>query len=104
MGVKIRMKPDSGLEEVARALREFEQDHPGTDIVLYRYNPVSIRMKIVSEKFKGMSRSQRHDYAMSYLKDLDPETYADLSLLVCLIPGEGSMMDYEFEDPEALMP
>lgn len=104
MGVEIRMKPDRGVEEVAQALRQFERDHPGAEIVLYRYNPVSIRIKIISDRFKRMSRSQRHDYTIEYLKNLDPETYADLSLLVCLVPGEGSMMDFEFEDAEASMP
>jgi stress-induced morphogen len=103
MGVEIKEKSDKGLAEVAEALRHFDQEHPGTHIILYRYNPVSIRIRIVSNKFKGMSKSDRHDYALNYLQGLTEETYADLSLLLCLAPGERSMMDLEFENPSTSM-
>src|SRR5690606_13021916 len=103
MGIKIKEKSDDCLEDVAASLRRFEEDHPGADIVLYRYNPASIRVRIISTKFQGMNLDDRHEYALKYLDSLDEETFNDISVLLCLVPGEHSMMDLEFENPSTSM-
>jgi len=103
MSIKIKEKSDDCVEDVAAALGRFDKEHPGAEIVLYRYNPASIRVRIISAKFQGMSLDDRHEYALKYLESLDEETFNDISILLCLVPGEQSMMDLEFENPSTSM-
>ncbi|MEM7783473.1 MAG: hypothetical protein AAF939_07400 [Planctomycetota bacterium] len=101
--VKILGETDSHVELIANSLREFEKSHEYANCIVYRYNPASIRVKIVDVIFTGRDRSVRHDYAMGYLRELPDDTLSQISLLICLEPGETSLIDLEFKDPSKSM-
>ena len=97
--VRILQQTDDAVSEVATALSEFEQSHEGAECIVYRYNPASIRVRIVDAVFHGRSKGERHDYAMRFLRKLPEDVLAQISILLCLEPGETSLMDLEFHDP-----
>ena len=90
---------DDAVDQVAAALAEFESSHEHAECMVYRYNPASIRVRIVDEVFRGKSRGERHDYAMSFLHELSEDVLSQISILLCLEPGELSLLDIEFGDP-----
>lgn len=94
----ILKEPDEALESVANVLDEFEQAHSAAESYVYRYNPASIRVKIVDSVFHGRSKGERHDYALRFLDRLPDDVMSQVSVLLCLEPGETSMMDLEFAD------
>ncbi len=71
--VKILQKPDEAVEQVAAALKEYEKSHEGSECLVYRYNPASIRVKIIDATFHGRSKGERHDDARGFLSRL-PES------------------------------
>ena len=101
---KILQETDDAVEQVAAALSKFEDSHEDADCVVYRYNPASIRVKIVSPVFHDHSKSERHDYAMGFLRSLPEDVLAQISILLCLEPGESSVLDREFYDSARSQP
>ena len=97
--VKILQKTDDAVDHVAAALAEFENTHEHAECLVYRYNPASIRVRLVDVIFGGRSKSERHDYAMRFLRSLPEDVLAQISILLCLEPGETSLLDLEFHDP-----
>ena len=97
--VKILQQTDDAVDQVAAALAEFEKSYGRSECVVYRYNPASIRVKIVDAVFHGRSKGERHDYAMRFLRRLPEDVLAEISILLCLEPGESSLLDLEFHDP-----
>ena len=97
--VTILRQTDSAVQQIAAALEEFERTHSDAECIVYRYNPASIRIRIVGRIFAGRSRSERHDYAMRYLRELPDDVLSEISILLCLGPGERSLLDLEFHDP-----
>lgn len=97
--VQILRKSDSAVDQVATALADFEASHTEAESAVYRYNPASIRVRIVDSIFSGRSKGERHDYAMSFLRQLPEDVLAQISILLCLEPGEVSLLDSEFSDP-----
>ena len=83
------------------ALRTYEQDHPQSQIELYRQNPVSVRVRIVDVDFAGLEKAERHQTVWAYFDCLSEEEQSDISMLVLLTPKETarSMANLEFEDP-----
>jgi len=94
--VQVLKQSDEAVERVADALRDFQGSHPDAECLVYRYNPAAIRVRIVDQAFTNRNRGQRHDYAMKYLGKLPEDTLAEVSILLCLAPGEASMLDGEF--------
>ena len=97
--VKILQQSDDAVEEAAAALSEFEKSHEHAECVVYRYNPASIRVRIVDAIFHGRSKGERHDYAMRFLRKLPEDVLAQISILLCLEPGESALLDLDFHDP-----
>lgn len=97
--VKVLKQPDATVEQIAAALGEFDKAHEDAECIVYRYNPSSIRIRIVASIFSGRSKSERHDYAMRYLRGLPDDAVSEISILLCLEPGERSLVDLEFQDP-----
>ena len=97
--VKILQQTDGVVEQVAAVLREFEESHVQSECVVYRYNPASIRVRIIDAVFHGKSKGERHDYALQFMRPLPEDVLAEISILLCLEPGESSLMDQEFHDP-----
>jgi acid stress-induced BolA-like protein IbaG/YrbA len=102
MPVTIRGKADEPLRQVARALRPFADAHPKADVVLYRQNSVSIRVRAISGHFHGMSRADREDEIWAALEALPENVLSEVSLLL-LTPGEAkeSFANQEFDHPVA---
>lgn len=70
--------------------------------VIYRYNPVSIRVRVVSPRFAGKGTAERERIVTRSLKHVPKETLADITLLLMLAPDEVSeldLMNREFDDP-----
>ena len=98
--VKILQQTDNVVDQVAAVLVEFEGSHERAECVVYRYNPASIRVKIIDEVFHDRSKGERHDYVMGFLRRLPEDVLAEISILLCLAPGEFSLLDTEFHDPD----
>ncbi len=60
--VTIRGKSDACLEAVTNALARYKAQHPHADIVIYRQNFVSVRVRIIDRDFDGVSKADRHDH------------------------------------------
>jgi hypothetical protein len=97
--VTVLQQTDDAVDQVAAALSEFERSHEYAECTVYRYNPASIRVRIVDAVFHGRSKGERHDYAMRFLRKLSEDVLAQISILLCLEPGEASLLDLEFHDP-----
>lgn len=67
----------------------------------YRYNPASIRVRVVSDRFRGKSRSEREDMVLPIIRQLPENTQQDITILLLLAPEEldTSMMNTEFDNP-----
>lgn len=96
---RILAQPDETVTAIAAALEEFEDQYPGTECALYRYNPGAVRVRVVSPIFEGVSKRERQNIVMKTLRKLPGDTRYDISIMLCLAPGETSMMDVEFEEP-----
>jgi stress-induced morphogen len=67
----------------------------------YRYSPVSIRVRIVDEGFRGKNRSEREKMVLPLIRSLPDETQQDLTILLLLAPDEveESLMNREYAEP-----
>jgi stress-induced morphogen len=96
--VKILRLSDQAVEQVGAALEEYEDQNPGSESLVYRYNPASIRVKIVDPAFHGHSKGERHDHVWQFLQRLPEDVLSQISVLLCLDRGEPSFLDAEFHD------
>jgi hypothetical protein len=101
MPVKIRGKADPMLEEIKTALTAYVRRHADAQIVLYRRNPVSIRVRIIDPSFAKLERDARNRRAWRYLRKASDEAQSDISMLVLLAPDETELShaNLEFEHP-----
>jgi hypothetical protein len=97
--VKILQEPDRAVEQIAAALEVYEHAHEEATCFVYRYNPAAIRVKIIDKTFHGLSKGERHDYAWGFLRSLPEDTLEQISVLLCLAPGESAPLDVEFHEP-----
>ena len=97
----IRGKVDPILIAIADALTAYEKAHPKADIVIYRQNSVSARVRIVDPELAGISKADRHDLVWKYLSSLPDEVQTEVSVLLLLVPEESavSFANFEFEHP-----
>jgi len=67
----------------------------------YRHNSVSIRVRLVHDEFRDMTRSAREQRVLPVIRTLPDATQQDITVLLLLAPGEldRSMMNVEFEHP-----
>lgn len=71
------------------------------NVEAYRYNPASIRIRIIDERFRGKSKAERFNAVIPSIRQLPKDTEADVTMLVLLAPGEEaeSLSNFEFEHP-----
>lgn len=71
------------------------------NVQAYRYNPVSIRVRIVDDRFQGKSNPERDDMVEPLLRQLPQEIQDDITILLLLTEEETRtrMMNVEFENP-----
>lgn len=96
-------RKDRETQKIERLLGEsfpdFPEEYPPE---AYRYNPASIRLRLVSPRFKGKNRVEREKMVLPVLKKhLSEETWQDLTLVLLLTPEElgDSLTNLEFKDP-----
>jgi hypothetical protein len=93
---------DKGTRRVADLLAaKYKVNHPKCDVVVYRYNPVSIRIRIVDPDFRGKSIVERENDVWPILDTLPGDVRDDISVCLLIAPGEqkNSIMNLEFEEP-----
>jgi stress-induced morphogen len=103
MASVLRGQNDQYVDALAKALTEYEAEHPGAEASLYRQNPGSVRIRVVSSHFAGLSRSRRHDEVWAFLSArLDEDTLSEISILLLLAPAElaRSLANMDYEDPQ----
>jgi stress-induced morphogen len=98
------------IDDATQQIKELLADrylpaHPQADIEVYRYNPVSIRIRIVDTDFEGKSIPQRSRAVWKLLKALPEDVRADISVCLLITPNEqsSSPMNLEFEKPSRSM-
>jgi acid stress-induced BolA-like protein IbaG/YrbA len=78
----------------------------------YRYNSASIRVRVVDERFEGVSREKRDEMVEPHLAALPESTQADIVTLLTFAPSEvepgakalkESLLNLEFDDPSPSM-
>lgn len=92
----VESKKTDETRELEHVLREHFPD-----VVAYRQNSASIRVRIIDERFRGKTRGERDRMVDPYLETLPEATQADITVLLLLTRAETarSMMNVEFEDP-----
>ena len=78
----------------------------------YRYNPASIRVRVVDRRFKGKSTAKRDAMVEPHLKKLPERTQGDIISLFTFAPSELQqaektpselLLNVEFENPSPSM-
>lgn len=96
-------RSDSHVRQIKKLLlREYRSAHPEAKVDVYRYNPGSIRVRIIDPHFAGTVRAERDDAVRKMLKKhLNEDVREEINLLLLLAPEETrtSLMNLEFEDP-----
>src|SRR5436309_7218781 len=102
MATIVRGSDDELVERVKKVLDDYEQQQPGGCASLYRHNSASIRVRIVDDRFDGLSRAARHDQVWKFIADrLNDDDIQEISVLLLLSPKEQqtTFMNSEFDDP-----
>jgi len=99
--VTIRGKSDDCLRAVADALAKYEEQHPRAEVVVYRQNSVSVRIRIVDPDFEGVSKADRHDAVWGFVEDLPEDQQSEISVVLLLTPEEARMSfaSSDFDNP-----
>lgn len=92
---------DPVIDEIIEALKRYEADRPGSQIDLYRQDPVSVRIRIIDSELAGLNKIDRNKLVWAYLDKISEETQSDISTLILLTPEETkkSFANFEFNDP-----
>jgi stress-induced morphogen len=100
---KKAIQPDRFAALIKRVLTEqCGSKHPKAKIDVYRYNPASVRVRIIDPDFKGKDFVERDEEIWDILEsELPEDVRADISVLLLITPQERkkSMMNIEFENP-----
>ena len=79
---------------------------------VYRYNPASIRVRVIDSRFEGLSLQDRDALVEPHLDTLDEKTQADIMSLFTFAPSElvqtpktfkQFVRNTEFDDPSPSM-
>jgi hypothetical protein len=99
--VKTPEKTDAIVDAIKEALALYKKDHPKAKIDVYRYNQVSVRVRVIDPDLRGLDRIERDDLVRKYLDHLDDEVVVDITLLILLTPEEKktSHANFDFENP-----
>lgn len=97
-------KQDDRTAAIYRALAsQFPELDRRPKEVVYVYNPVAIRVRVVDESFEDQSYFQRHRRVMKALSTLPEEIVGDITMVLALTPAElekqQNLVNLEFDDP-----
>lgn len=95
-------KSDSIVDQIKEALCDYDSEHPGARIDLYRQNSVSVRLRIVDPGFDGQSKPNRSAIVWQYLAKLPEDVQSDISMVLLLTPEEQptSFANTMFDNPQ----
>jgi stress-induced morphogen len=101
MPVEIRGNADKTLKEIAKVLASYLESSPEAQIVIYRQNSVSIRIRVIDPSFAGQERSERHRRIWDCLDKASAHAQSDITMLVLLTPEETetSFGNMTFDNP-----
>jgi len=104
MAQKTLKKQDRDTREIYRVLKSHFPELPDDmDQVIYRYNPASIRIRLVDGAFQGKSFSEREQLIEPLLETLPERIRTNITLLLLLTPKEAKssddLMNLEFDKP-----
>ena len=105
MATRRKNKPtDRNVQQVLDIFAEYEKDHPGAKIDVYRHGSGSIRIRVINPSFRGLDRVDRDTEAWKVLERLPDEVQSEITFLILLTPSETkkSFANLEFEDPVPL--
>jgi stress-induced morphogen len=79
----------------------FEEAFGKKNTRVYRYNPASIRVRVIDKRFHGLSLVERERLAWPTIENLSPDSRQDLTVVLLLSPDEAgrSLMSLEFDQP-----
>jgi|GEM_PF-2022269 len=99
-----RKRQDAGTAKVFAALRVAFPDLPEDPAkVVYRYNPVAIRVRVVSPRFVGKSLAEREEMVLAALDEVPESVADDITMILMLTPREAKrpdVMSNEFDEPD----
>ena len=84
-----------------KVVEQVFRDHGFPRVDAYRYDMGPIRVRILSRRFEGKGRWQRHDIAEKIIDTLPENLRCGILFLALLTPSEAkdSSMNEEFEHP-----
>lgn len=88
MAVQIHGTRDPVTEAYAAQLGPYAAARPGAEVDVYRYSPVSVRVRLIDPTFQGKDRSERHKAVWPILNELDRDVLDELTMLVLISPDE----------------
>lgn len=97
--MKKKTKETRAIEKLLKeSFPAYPPDYPPE---AYRYNSVSIRVRLIHDDFRDTTRSAREDRVLPVIRTLPDETQEDITILLLLAPNEldRSPMNIEFEHP-----
>ena len=107
---KTRDKPKTAVKAQDRttariysALKDYFPDIPvDPTAVVYRYNPVCIRVRVVSSKFVGKTSDERDAMIQAAYEPLPPDATDDVTMELALTPRESKqsfqLVSREFDE------
>src|SRR5437762_1363051 len=97
-----RKKTDEYVKRIVDTLRTgYVPNHPKAKIEAYRYNPASIRIRIIDPDFSGKDLVERDEMVWPIVESLPEDIRSEITLLLLIAPRErdSSLSSMEFDDP-----
>lgn len=97
-----KTQSDDYVDKLKSILDEYEQAYPGLKAEVYRYNPASIRIRVVGDLYAGMPKSSRHDHAYDFISQRSESDLLDEISMLLLLPEsekKNNFTSHEFDDP-----
>ena len=102
--VKDKKIQDESTARIYSALKSAFPDLPDVPKqVVYRYNPVAVRVRVISPRFTGKSMAEREEMVNVALDSVPPEISEDITMQITLSPREAKRPDFvflEFDEPD----
>lgn len=94
-------RPRLSIDELNAVLKEYRAAHPAASTEVYRYSPVSLRVRVVDPGFKGMNKPERSRQVWPLLRTLPDDVLSELSMVVLVSPDEveTSIASRDFDAP-----
>lgn len=97
-----KTESDDYVDKLKSILDEYERAFPGLKAEIYRYNPASIRIRVVGDLYQGMPKSRRHDHAYDFISQRAESDLMDEISMLLLLPAsemKNNFTSHEFDDP-----